>query len=418
MAPDQSLVEMTANLPAQPPEHFCIAPFQSIRQNPQGRNSPCAFGAGEWDQKNLTPVERWHSQELNNLRREFLQGNKPKECHRCWAEEDAGKKSLRQRQYDYFPDDYQNLIRSGSWIAGPKTAVFKTSNVCNLACRSCGAWDSNSFTQEGQHYADVYLTRSLRVPNKLSNRFIPRFPPQHMDFMNYEKIVDNLEKIDFFGGEPLLNITQLDLLEHLADRGLSKKITLFYSTNCTNLPTERLKRSWNKFRRVEISMSIDGIGPQFEYLRWPGKWSEALAVMDHIKNLEHSLDCEVYTMAGLTISAMNAYYTDQTCAWLQEHVGDIYINMVNTPDYLALHVLPQFVKDHIKQTVTNQEVLGYIDLLPHDPKLWKQFIIWMKRQDLYRNQNFATAFPEFHSLIEQSWNSITDLSENNFYDSQ
>jgi hypothetical protein len=34
--------------PAERPENFCILPFKSIRQNAFGQNSPCAFGAGEW----------------------------------------------------------------------------------------------------------------------------------------------------------------------------------------------------------------------------------------------------------------------------------------------------------------------------------------------------------------------------------
>lgn len=409
------LVELTTALPDQPPANFCIAPFQSIRQNPAGRNSPCAFGAGEWHHGHLTPAQRWHSEDLNQLRMEFLQGQRPKACHRCWAEEDAGKRSLRLRQYDYFPNDYNDLVRSGRWVNGPKTAVFKTSNVCNLACRSCGGWDSNTFKDEGEHYAEIYDTKSLKEPSRAYNRFMPLVPPQHMDFMNYESIVENLEKIDFFGGEPLLNITQLDLLEYLAEKDLAKKITLFYSTNCTNHPTDRLKRAWNKFRRVEISMSIDGIGPRFEYMRWPGKWNRALEVMHGIRDLTHKLDCEIYTMAGLTVSVMNAYYTDETHAWLAQNIGDIYINMVNSPEYLAIHTMPEKAKTVIREQVKNPEVLGYLDIKPHDPVLWRQFIVWMKRQDLYRGQDFAKTFPEFYELIKPSWMAIADLTEKSFY---
>jgi MoaA/NifB/PqqE/SkfB family radical SAM enzyme len=404
---------MTDQLPEQPTKHFCIAPFQSIRQNALGKNSPCAFGAGEWDHGHLTPIERWHSAELNQLRQEFIDGKQPAACHRCWAEEEAGKISLRQRQYEYFPNDYNDLVRSGKWRNGPKTAVFKTSNICNLACRSCAGWDSNTFAKEGQHYIDRYQTKGFN--GQLHNRFLPRFPATHMNFMNYTGIADNLEKIDFFGGEPLLNITQLDLLEYLIDRGLNKKIRLFYSTNCTNHPTDRLKRAWNNFKRVEISMSIDGIGDQFEYLRSPGKWDTALEVIADIKSLSNQLDCEIYTMSGHTISIMNAYYADDTTKWLKENIGNIYVNMVESPTYLSLHSAPDRVKLAIREHVTHPEVLGYLGIQEHNPLLWKQFIIWMKRQDLYRNQNFSQTFPEFFNIIKEDWDSIIDLSETNFY---
>lgn len=388
------------NIPDKMPANFCIAPFQSTRQNAYGRNSPCAFGAGEWRQGNLTPIERWNSVELNDLRQEFIDGKRPTACNRCWAEEDAGKVSLRQRQQEYFPNDYEDFIKSGLWQNGPKTAVFKTSNVCNLACRSCAGWDTNSYTKEGIFYASKY--------NALENRFIPALPPKHMDFMQYKDIASNLEKIDFFGGEPLLNTTQLDLLEYLTEQGLSKNITLFYSTNCTNAPTKRLKKAWSKFKRLELSLSIDGTGNKFEYLRYPGKWDEAQQVISGLKDLKNTLDCEVYTMAGYTVSAMNMYYADETVTWLKENIGDIYINMVNSPSYLALHIVPEEVKVAIRQHVKNSEVLGYLDIAPSNDTLFTEFITWMKRQDEYRQQDFGKVFPEYHSLFLDKWLQTTN----------
>jgi|TARA_B110000503_G_C7115136_1_gene400010 hypothetical protein len=407
-----TLKNLTKQLASSPTAHFCIAPFQSTRQNAHGRTSPCAFGAGEWHLGSLTPSERWNSPELNQLRQDFISGNKPSECHRCWDEEESGKLSLRQRQYIYFPDDYDKFIKTGEWENGPKTAVFKSSNICNLACRSCGGWDSNTFTKEGQYYATLYNTKW--ESGKIGNRFIPLMQPIHMDFMQYKDIAGNLEKIDFFGGEPFLNITQLSLLDYLVEKGLSKNITLFYSTNCTNHPTDRLKRAWNNFKRVEISVSIDGVGKQFEYLRWPGKWTEAEQVLDHILSLKTTMDCEVYVMAGLTISLLNMWHTDEIHNWLQSRVGNVYINMVTSPAYLSLHIAPPSIKLAVQQKVKHQEILGYLNIKQHEPQSWKQFIIWTKRQDLYRKQSLEDSLPELFNLIKEDWDSITDLSEENF----
>lgn len=408
--------DLHQQLPTVPPEHFCIAPFQSIRQNAYGRNSPCAFGAGDWHHENLTPEQRWNSSELNQLRQEFIQGKKPQACHRCWDEEASGKTSLRQRQQEYFPNDYNEFIRSGLWLHGPKTAVFKISNVCNLACRSCAGWDSNSFTPEGHHYQKQYQTvMDVFGEIKPHNRFIPLLAPRHMDFSQYYNIARNLKKIDFFGGEPFLNITQLDLLEYLVDQGLSKNITLYYSTNCTNHPTERLKRAWNHFQRVEIAVSIDGLEQEFEYLRWPAQWSNMLEVLDHIKSLNAQLDCEVFVMGAMTFSLMNAWNVDALTHWIKNNVGPYYINMVQSPDYLAVHVAPDHVKQSVLNHVTNQELRSYMQLKPHNPTLWRQFIIWMKRQDQYRGQQFDTVFPDYWKLFADDWYQITDLSEQNFH---
>jgi len=401
-------------IPAIAPKNFCIAPFQSIRQNAFGRNSPCAFGAGEWHHGHLTPEERWQSDELNILRQQFINNEKPEACKRCWDEEAAGKQSLRQRQYQYFPNDYNEFILSGQWMQGPKTAVFKTSNVCNLACRSCAGWDSNTFLNEGKHYIETYNTQAM-VNDQLKNhnRFLPLYPPKHLDFSQYYNIAENLEKIDFFGGEPFLNTTQLDLLEYLSVSGLSKKITLYYSTNCTYRPTARLQKAWNKFKRVEIAMSIDGLKNQYEYMRWPGKWNEVEKNIQFLLNL--NLDCELYLMATPTVSILNVWVIDSLINWLNENIGFTYVNMVTNPDYLALHIAPDQVKEQVLSYVQNEEVGGYMQLQSHNPMAWKQFIIWTKRQDLYRKQSFSETFPEYYNVVKPWWDSIVDLSENNFY---
>lgn len=404
--------ELHKRIPQEPPQHFCIAPFQSIRQNPYGRNSPCAFGAGEWRHGDLTPEQRWNSPELNQLRQEFIDGKRPDACHRCWAEEDAGKESLRQRQFQYFPNDYNDFIKTGNWLNGPKTAVFKVSNVCNLACRSCAGWDSNTYTKEGEFYLQQYNTVNF---GEAHNRFIPLLPPKHMDFSQYYNIAHNLEKIDFYGGEPFLNITQLELLEYLVQQGLSKKITLYYSTNVTNYPTARLQRAWNNFKRVEIAMSVDGLGPEFEYMRWPGKWDESTKIIKYLTSLKDTMDCEIYTMGSLTFSMLNAWTVDPLVEWMQDQVGFVYANMVNNPDYLAVHIAPDHVKEAILNHVQHPELRGYLQLMPHNPDLWRQFLIWTKRQDLYRQQNFSDAFPDYFKVIKSEWDAVTDLSEQNFH---
>lgn len=177
-----------------------------------------------------------------------------------------------------------------------------------------------------------------------------------------------------------------------------------------------MKQAWSKFKRIEISVSIDGTDSQFEYLRWPGKWDETQSVLAHILSLKDTLGCEVYVMAGLTISILNVWYADDIHTWLKERIGDVYINMVNSPEYLSLHILPDHVKYQIRNHVKHSEVLGYLDIKEHNPQLWKQFIIWTKRQDLYRNQDFSKIVPSFYTIIKSDWDSTTDLSEQNFYD--
>ena len=399
-------------IPEVPPDKFCVAPFISTMQTTIGKTSPCAYGVTEWQFGDRTPQQRWDSAELNQFRLDFLQGTPPAPCNKCFDEETAGKQSLRQRMLEWYPQAYEELILSGQWEHGPQHISSKVSNVCNLACRSCGGYDSNTYHREGVHYTEKYKT--INFIGEPGNRFVARFSAKHTDYSGFRDIDANITKLEFYGGEPLLNLSHLELLEHLVNTGRSKNVTLFYSTNCTQAINNRHRKVWDKFKRVEFSLSIDHIGDKFHYLRWPGNWAEVQTNVDSLLALRNSLDAEVTHVVSPCCTMLNVYYIDEILEWAQSYVGASYINMVANPSYLAVHVAPDHVKSALLEHVKSPEVRGFLQLKPHNNIDWRQFIIWTKRQDLYRQQDFTKTFPEFYHLFKSDWDSITDLSEENF----
>ena len=119
-------------------------------------------------------------------------------------------------------------------------------------------WCPDKFDKEGATYPKEYNNRGQYIAKDK--------PIQQHDRLC--TIYDNVQHLEFFGGEPLLNITQFELLEHLVESGRSKDITLYYNTNATQQTPERLQRAWKEFKSIEISCSIDGIEDKFEYPRW------------------------------------------------------------------------------------------------------------------------------------------------------
>lgn len=413
-----NLDQIQKTLPQDIPNYFCVAPFVSTMQTTYGKTSPCAYGVTEWQFEKLTPKQRWESAELNQLRSQFANGQQPTPCNKCFDEERAGKQSLRLRMLDWYPESYKKDIVSGNWQKGPKHISTKVSNICNLSCRSCGGWDSNSFLREGQYYVDKYHTmieNPLTGKLALHNKFVPRLPPAHTDYTGLKEIDSNVVKLEFYGGEPLLNLTHLDFLEHLIDTGKSKNISLFYSTNCTQKLNPRHLNAWNKFKKLEFSLSIDHIEDKFHYLRWPGKWDDVNKNIKNLLNLKNQIDAEVTYVMSPCCTLLNAYYIDEVVSWGQENVGSVYINMVANPEWLAINCAPDPVKQAIFDHVTNLEVQGFLQVKSYNSQFWKQFIIWTKRQDEYRKQSFETTFPEFYKIIKQDWDSVVDLSEQNFY---
>lgn len=385
-------------------ENFCLNPFICTRQNAYDRISPCAFGPVEIQvEATDTQQVRWHHPAIQNLRQKFLQGDRPTECKRCWDEEAAGGQSLRLRTQEYHPTAYQDLIETGAWKQGPKEIVIKTSNVCNLACRSCAGWDTSYYWPEGQYYADTYNTQDPKWGKY--NHFMQVRPKMYHPADSWtDQDLANVEKISFFGGEPLLDREHPAMLKRLVDSGRSKQVTLFYSTNCQQTAGRKLLDLWQHFKRIEIFFSIDAMGDQFEYLRWPGKWTRTQRVVDWFLALPQNYPTVDWFFRGSQcVSLFNVASYWHTADWLRNKLGDVYFNIVDHPNYLRMTALPESAKQKIAQRIPDEHIRKYLFIESPDPEHLRQFVIWCKRQDLYRNQDFTKAFPETHKLIAEVW---------------
>jgi len=385
-------------------KNFCISPFICTRQNAYNRISPCAFGPLEIQvDAQDSQTQRWNHPELQGLRDKFLAGQQPSECKRCWDEENAGGKSLRLRTLEYYPTAYTDLIETDLWKQGPKEIVIKTSNVCNLACRSCAGWDSSYYWPEGEFYKEVYNTTDP-TRGKYNHFMQPRPKMYHLAQSWTDQDLCNVEKIDFFGGEPLLDKEHPKILQRLINNGRSKKITLFYSTNCQQVAGRRLLELWRHFKRVEVFFSIDAQGSQFEYLRWPGKWSRTQRVLEWFLALPNQFpEVEWHFQGSQCVSLFNIASYWHTADWLKKTLGGVYFNIVDHPNYLRMTALPESVKHQIADNIPDDHIARYLFIEPSNPDHLRQFVIWCKRQDLYRKQSFVDTFPETHALIANVW---------------
>lgn len=400
-------------------KNFCIAPFVCTRQNAYDRISPCAFGPVEIQVAPTdTQPQRWMNPNIEQLRSKFLNGDKPVECRRCWDEEDAGISSLRLRTLDTYPTAYNTLVETGKWKDGPVEIVIKTSNVCNLACRSCAGWDSSYYWPEGKFYQDTYQTTDLiRGAKKQTNHFVQnRDKVYHLAKLWADTDLSNVLKISFFGGEPLLDKEHPKLLQRIVDSGRAHLVTLFYSTNCQQRASKKLVNLWSHFKKLEIFFSVDGMGDQFAYLRWPGTWDNTKKNIDWFLELPKKYPTvEWYFQGSQCISVLNVASYWHTAEWLKNKLGNVYFNIVDHPNYLRMTILPDTAKQQIKDMIPDEHVRQYLLNESTNYTALKQMIVWTKRQDQYRNQDFIKTFPETYALIKDHWDSHNDLSDLAFW---
>jgi len=342
-----------------PNKTFCILPWVSIETSPIGTLRPCCLAKDELrdqeDNKFLigdTSIQQARdSEQMTQLRQEFLDGKQPATCKKCWSVEDSGGKSKRE----YTLDRLEHMGITDEWSSDSKPLMFvdfKLGNICNLKCRICGSWSSSSYaTEEMQQYPAS--ERKSSFPYKMIEQ--GRWPREKPTFwQEMADNVDNIRYLEFTGGEPFMIREHFDFLETLIEKGVAKDIEVHYNTNGTNFPDA--KHIWKHFKLVEIAFSIDDVGPRFEYQRANAKWTEVNANIQKFKELKQELGNIVLQVCS-TVNVFNVMYLEGLSKWIDQQAFDfVYWNMLHEVWYHSIARLPDQAKTQAIEKLTHADV--------------------------------------------------------------
>jgi len=363
---------------------MCYHPWVGLDISPQGDFKPCCKYKNTVA-KSLNDYQS--SQELAQLKQEFLNGNQPDACGRCWRDEDAGLPSKRILDNEYV---FQNSAPS---LDSLKVLSLPFGNLCNLACRICNSGSSSKWTQEEQRIKSIFPTINVRQPSTFH---------RDTEFIDSIKMMtSDLIRLEIPGGEPFYADKQLhkNFLEHFAH---PEKISLHYITNVTVWPDQELIELWKKFRHVDVQLSLDGIKEKFEYSRWPSDWNSVslhvdkyLALKSEMPNLQLSI--------SYTVSIFTLYNLPEFLDWCKTHgLPDPYLGLLTKPAHYDITVLPYSVKEEISRRFE-----PYQQLAPIVTAMWAQdnsklldiTMNYVKILDKQRSQSFAETFPELYNLL-------------------
>ena len=276
-----------------------------------------------------------------------------------------------------------------------KVLSFAFGNSCNLACRTCDSYSSSTWIVEG----------------KKLEKYLPNIKIyQHQRFYQDQQFVEELKRIsgdvihvEFPGGEPFLAgvAEHLDFLDFLISKN-PNEVSLHYMTNATVFPNEEFWSRWNKFKKVDMQLSIDGTGDRFEYLRWPAKWSaveqniqQYIAQREQRNNMQLSI--------SHTVSIFNVYYLPEFVKWcLQNKLGKPYLGLVADPVRYNIRSLPKPVKDKITEKISRfkfENVVSY--MYEQDLTAGSDWSI-TEILDQQRGQCWKETFPDFYQLVKEA----------------
>jgi len=332
-----------------PHDKFCILPWISLETSPVGTVRPCCLAEEEITDNDGKKFELdtavfgsiQDSNYMKDLRRQFLDGQQPRTCRKCWNEERAGRTSKRMHTLDRL----KHIIADQTWTTDAKPLLFldlKLGNICNLKCRICGSWSSSQFAAEELN--------SLRPAEKkisvhyemLKKGAWPRENPRF--WHEIDLILDQIRYIEFTGGEPFMIQEHFDMLQGMVDRGIAHQVEIHYNTNGTQWP-ENAQDIWQHFKTVEIAFSIDDIGERFEYQRTNAVWTEVYANLQKFRQLRRRYN-NIKLQVCSTVNVFNVFYLEGLAEWIDMQGFDfIYWNMMHEAYYFSVATLPQKTKD-------------------------------------------------------------------------
>jgi len=197
-----------------------------------------------------------HSIEYDKLRQDSSNGIAIPECQKCYMEEELGKKSLRQE----FNEQYDTAAIELKFLE------IGFDNICNLTCDGCWV----EFSTAWGHKDNPDMPKKLHV----------------MDTTEITEIPDTITRVIFLGGEPLMtnrHITFLNKIKNL------DAVSVMYYTNGTFLLKPSEIETLKKTKQTHFVVSIDGIGELNDRVRSGSKWTDVLAFLQQLRDLNFEI---------------------------------------------------------------------------------------------------------------------------------
>jgi MoaA/NifB/PqqE/SkfB family radical SAM enzyme len=398
-----------------PHDKFCVLPWVSLETSPIGTVRPCCLAEEELTDNtgnkfNLARAKFSTIQNSNNmrqLRQEFLDGAQPQTCRKCWREERSGRVSKRMHTLDRLK---HMLAHETDWTADAKPLMFldlKLGNICNLKCRICGSWSSSTFAAE--ELANLRPNEDRKNNHHYHMLRQGAWPRENPTFWTeIDQISNQIEYIEFTGGEPFMIQEHFDLLQRLVDRGIAGQIEIHYNTNGTQYP-DVAEDIWKHFKVVEIAVSIDDVGDRFEYQRTNAVWSEVEANIARFKRLR-ARSPNIRLQVCSTVNVFNVLYLTELAAWNYAQGFDyVYWNMLHEAYYFSISTLPDRAKRDITMKLRTsgsasdaapefERIISFMQGgVSLDGDLLRTKIAELDRR---RGQDLRAVEPEFADIIE------------------
>ena len=414
---------------------FCLHPFTGLATREDGAIKVCCRSQPIGQIQNNTLENIWNGVEMREIRRQVMCGERPAVCKPCFDLEDQGVESLRQRHIkdsvpesrsNLYPNALDNLHEDYTMPFEFPTIEIKLNNLCNLKCRMCNPLDSTNWKDWDAvvpfyKKENNYLVSTVEGLVKTPGQYIGPFDDSNNWWISFEKLLPHFRRVEFAGGEPLMDPQHYKILDMLKPYGAN--IELKYATNGTTLGISKgrtIHEYWPHFRSVAVNVSLDGIGDVYNYIRGNSDFN---LVEKNIKEIQ-AMPNVSRVVGAFTAQAGNILQIAECIDYFINRMNIVfYSHRVSYPNCLSAQVLPQELKelairrlldvkqrvpefDNIKKyplllDITMRQIDDNINYLQAKDQynLWPDFIKFNQELDATRNQSLLDVVPEFKPYV-------------------
>ena len=409
-------------------------PFTGLATREDGAIQVCCRSHPIGNITDNTLEEIWNNDNMRRIRMQVLSGERPSECAPCFNLEDQGVESLRQRhiknnipesRITLYPNALEGLHPEMTMPFKFPTMEIKLNNLCNLKCRMCHPMDSTSWNdwkevEEFYVKENNFMVKAIEDLNLMNKPYLDKFDDNPNWWNSFEKLLPYFRRVEFAGGEPLMDPQHYRILDMLAPYG--NNIEIKYATNLTTLgkSNRTIWEYWPKFKSVAVNVSIDGIGDSYEYVRGNASWAE---VINNIKQVQ-TIPNVSRIVGAVAVQVSNVLVLDKMIKYFLDELGIVfYTNMVQYPNVLSAQCLPTdlrnlaikrlqavrlqvptfkyVIENPILLNLTYKQIDGIINFLnaKDESNKWIDTIEFNRRLDVTRKQSFVDVTPEFKSYV-------------------
>ena len=373
---------------------YCVLPWQSLSVDNQGRSRICCNNDAHYRSHTAVSInncasaaEAMDTDYHREVRAALGQGQRHHSCSKCWDIEQRGGRSFREIWNDILPEV----------VSEPTVRYIDVTlgNKCNLTCRMCNEWNSHLWQIDNQRMG------RKTDPSIANTRWFEADAARRL-------ITDNMRTvshINCLGGEPLIVQEQLEMLRHCLRSGRAHEISLSYNTNMTTLLPSQLEL-WRGFKRVDLNVSLEGLGTHNDYIRQNSSWSVIAHNIDTVRT--HS---NVHMTVHATFGILNALTVSELVSWATTHAafgGRMpWLNIVHWPVNQDPRHLPDDLKQMVRERLTTAmqgrqadpsygSWLGAVNHLDMsaDSTLWHSFWQDVDQLDQHKHTDIAVSLAE------------------------